>query len=199
MELGTRCWWRDTWAPPTRLGTTGLDHLQNAPNSLNCSFWLWGEVICLYKLGLAESKANSDFHFLFLFVFQQQHQINMPSQVVDVRNCSRAENMHICFLFTRIILSNRHSWLKGASRVFSHKPFNAGWHDEWFSFLVMVGLATQQMPSIRKCHHWWSALHLFFFLSLQSLHSLRLLSLHAAFLLLIDFHALSENMLFVSQ
>ena len=89
-------------------------------------------------------------------MFQQQHLIR-PSQVVDVRKCSRAENMHICFLFTRIILFNRHSWLKGASRVFSHEPFNAGWHDECFPLLVMVAdcnsanAIDMQVSSLMKC------------------------------------------------
>lgn len=66
-------------------------------------------------------------------------------------------NAHICFLFTRVILFNRHSWLKGASRVFSHEPLNAGWHDEWFSLLVMVAdcnsanAIDMQVSSLKKC------------------------------------------------
>lgn len=133
-----------------------IDHLQKAPDSLNCSVLLrWGHFIPLQfttgrkqsQCGISTSSSCLRFHSI----------ISVPSQVVDVRNCCRAENTHICFLFTRIILFNRHSWLKGASRVFSHKPFNAGWHDEWFCFLVMVADCNSaraidtQVSSLMKC------------------------------------------------
>lgn len=89
-------------------------------------------------------------YFHFLFVFAEELKSSLFSQVVDIRNCMRAENRHnICFLFTHVILLSRHSWLKGASRVFSHQPFKAGWQDEWF-LLISHGGGWQ----LSECHQY---------------------------------------------